>query len=138
MRNVVAAKNMRTMKAGDLAFFYASQGKQGRKPGITGIMEITAAHSPDTSTADPDSYAYVEKVEDRKKWCVVQVAFRKKLRVPITLRKLQDHGKEGGKLSGMDVLRLSRLSVSRVGSVEWNFIVGTLVEGYEGEDEDAS
>ena len=31
---------MKEMKPGDLAFFYASGGKQGRVPGITGIVRI--------------------------------------------------------------------------------------------------
>jgi len=40
VRNAVACKNMREMKQGDQAFFYASGGKKGLVPGITGIMEI--------------------------------------------------------------------------------------------------
>lgn len=38
VRNVVACKNMKDMKLGDLAFFYASGGKGGNVPGIVGIM----------------------------------------------------------------------------------------------------
>ena len=40
VRNPTAAKNMREMKQGDMAFFYASGGKGGLKPGIVGIVEI--------------------------------------------------------------------------------------------------
>ena len=41
VRNPTACKNMREMRVGDLAFFYAS-GAKGKtlQPGITGIMEI--------------------------------------------------------------------------------------------------
>lgn len=38
---------MREMKLGDLAFFYASGGKQGRVPGIVGIMEVVREHEAD-------------------------------------------------------------------------------------------
>lgn len=45
---------MREMKRGDLAFFYASGGKKGRVPGITGIMEIVKEHE-----ADPGIQHYI-------------------------------------------------------------------------------
>lgn len=39
-----ARNNLRTMKKGDLAFFYHSNTKE---PGIVGTMEIVQEHSPD-------------------------------------------------------------------------------------------
>jgi predicted RNA-binding protein with PUA-like domain len=118
------------MQQGDLAFFYASGGKSGRKPGIVGIMEIVQEHSPDPSTTDDEHYAYVEKEADRAKWCVVHVEFRKKLGKPVLLSDLQKYGKDGGVLSNMDVLKYSRLSVSRVTEKEWDFIHENLIEGF--------
>ena len=44
VRNALAAKNLRTMQKGDLAFFYHSNTKE---PGIVGTMEIVEEHSPD-------------------------------------------------------------------------------------------
>lgn len=129
----MAAKNMRAMQQGDLAFFYASGGKAGRKPGIVGIMEVVKEHESDPSTADDEHYAYVEKEADRAKWCVVHVEFRKKLSKPVLLSDLQKHGKDSGVLSNMDVLRYSRLSVTKVTEEEWNFIHENLIEGYEKE-----
>lgn len=125
---------MRGMRVGDLAFFYASQGKQGRKPGITGIMEIVGEAEPDVAASDPDSYSYVSKEADRAKWCAVRVEFRKKLSAPVTLKELQQYSAGSGVLSEMQVLKLARLSVSKVSAKEWDFIVDNLVEGY---DEDA-
>lgn len=124
---------MRAMRKGDLAFFYASGGKAGRKPGITGIMEIVSEHEPDPSTHDAGSYGYVEKEGDREKWCMVQVAFRSKLTSPVTLAELQKYrnGDDSGILKDMQVLKLTRLSVSKVSTKEWNFIVDNLIEGYE-------
>lgn len=133
VRNAVAAKNMRAMKKGDLAFFYASGGKAGRKPGIVGIMEVVREHEPDASTADKEHYAYVEKEADRARWCVVHVEYRKKLSKPVHLSVLQEHAKDGGPLSNIELLRLARLSVSRVSEREWDFITENLIEGYEHE-----
>ena len=53
MRNPTANKNMKAMKLGDLAFFYASGGKKGRVPGIAGIMEVVKEHE-----ADPSTYTF--------------------------------------------------------------------------------
>ena len=61
VRNVVARNNMRAMKQGDLGFFYASGGKQSRKPGITGIVEIVREHEPDMSAFDENAYGFVEQ-----------------------------------------------------------------------------
>ena len=122
---------MRAMKKGDLAFFYASGGKAGRKPGITGIVEVVTEHEPDQSAFDEDSYGYVEKESDRGRWCVVHVEFRKKLSQPVHLKELQRYSEGSGVLSDMQVLRLSRLSVSGVSEKEWDFIVNNLIEGYE-------
>jgi len=39
--------------------------------------------------------------------------------VPITLRELRELGKPGGPLESMQMLKQSRLSVSRVSKEEW-------------------
>ena len=64
VRNPTAAKNMRAMKAGDLAFFYASGGKM---PGIVGIMEIVGEAEPDVTASDKNSYGYVEDEKKRSR-----------------------------------------------------------------------
>ena len=61
---------------------------------------------------------------DKPKWCVVHVKFRKKLDVFIKLKELQKHSKQGCVLEDMQVLRMSRLSVSKVSRKEWDFILG--------------
>jgi len=134
VRNPQAAKNMRAMRAGDLAFFYASQEKAGLKPGITGIMEIVSEAVPDPTVADPDAYGYVAKEADRGKWCVVHVEFRKKLSSPVSLKELQQYRAETAVLGKMQLFKQSRLSVCRVSEEEWNFVVDNLIDGYE-EDE---
>lgn len=125
---------MRAMKKGDLAFFYASGGKSGRKPGITGIMEIVKEHEPDQTTSDEGSYGYVKDEKARGKWCVVHVEYRNKLTKPVHLSELQKYMEGSGVLSKMQVLKQSRLSVTSVTEEEWNFITENLIEGYEEED----
>jgi predicted RNA-binding protein with PUA-like domain len=131
VRNHVAANNMRAMKIGDLAFFYASGGKAGRSPGIVGIMEIVSEAAPDPTVSDPGAYGYVEDGKQRDKWVVVGCEFRKKLSMPVSLKELQKHRDAGGKLEHMQLFKQSRLSVARVEKGEWDFIVNELVQGYE-------
>ncbi|KAK3110256.1 hypothetical protein LTR53_015634 [Teratosphaeriaceae sp. CCFEE 6253] len=131
VRNVVAAKNMRAMRKGDLAFFYASGGKRGRTPGIVGIMEVMSEAEHDVTTAAEGAYGYVADEKTRGKWCVVGVEYRKKLSTPVSLKELQQHRDVGGKLEGMQLFRQSRLSVAQVKPEEWRFIVEEMIEGYE-------
>jgi predicted RNA-binding protein with PUA-like domain len=135
VRNMVARNNMRAMKKGDLAFFYASQGKA---PGITGIIEIVKEHEPDFTVTDESSIGYVEPAKRGKEnqWSVVHVEFRKKLSEPVTLKQLQKFSGSNAVLSDMQVLKQSRLSVAKVSEREWDFIVDNLIEGYEEEDTD--
>ena len=137
VRNLVARNNMRSMKLGDLAFFYASQGKH---PGITGIVEIVKEHEPDFTATDASSIGFVEPSKRGKEnqWSLVHVEFRKKLSEPVSLKELQKYASDKGVLKDMQVLKQSRLSVAKVSEKEWNFIVDNLIEGYEDEgDEDA-
>jgi predicted RNA-binding protein with PUA-like domain len=49
----------------------------------------------------------------------VHVEFLKKFAVPITLKELREMGKPGEPLETMQMLKQSRLSVSRVSGDEW-------------------
>jgi predicted RNA-binding protein with PUA-like domain len=49
----------------------------------------------------------------------VHVAFRKKFAVPIYLKELRELGAPGKPLAEMQMLKQSRLSVSRVSAGEW-------------------
>jgi predicted RNA-binding protein with PUA-like domain len=135
VRNVVARNNMRAMKLGDLAFFYASQGKQ---PGITGIMEVVKEHEPDFTATDASSIGFVEPSKRGKEnqWSLVHVEFRKKLSKPVTLKELQKYTSNNGVLRDMQVMKQTRLSVAKVTEKEWNFIINNLIEGYESEDDE--
>ncbi|RDW78223.1 DUF55-domain-containing protein [Coleophoma crateriformis] len=144
IRAYPARNNLRAMKKGDLAFFYHSSCKV---PAIVGTMEIVQEHSPDrkpTASLYPDprnSYVVLvvsahnakapyydpkSKPEDPK-WSVVHVKFRQKLKTPVTLKELKEcHTTKGHVLENMQMLKLARLSVSRVSEEEWRFLTGVM------------
>ena len=106
VRNYTARNNMMEMKLGDLAFFYHSNiGKE-----IVGIIKVIALAHPD-STAEPNDKGKIV-------WQCVDVEAVKPLPKPVTLATV----KATPKLANLELVRLSRLSVSRVGEDEWNLI----------------
>ncbi|KAM0323819.1 hypothetical protein ACHAPQ_008529 [Fusarium lateritium] len=120
IRAYAARNNMRNMNAGDLAFFYASNCKE---PGIVGVMEIVKEFSEDRSARRPGAPYYDPKsTKEKPIWDLVHVEFRKKFAVPIGLKELRELGKAGGPLETMQLLKQSRLSVSKVSSDEWEFL----------------
>lgn len=127
---------MRQMNAGDLAFFHASNCKE---PGIVGIMEIVKEYSEDRTSSHPHSHPhpltipgtardksapYYDPKSSKEKpiWDLVHVEFRKKFAVPIGLKELKELGKSGGPLETMQLLKQSRLSVSKVSGEEFAYL----------------
>lgn len=102
VRNYAARNNMKAMKVGDLAFFYHSV----KEKAIVGIAECVKEHYPDPTTDD-----------DR--WVVVDFSPKQKLKKPVTLEDV----KADDRLQGMDLLRLSRLSVQSVKKEEFDIIL---------------
>ncbi|KID83263.1 thymocyte nuclear protein 1 [Metarhizium guizhouense ARSEF 977] len=117
IRAYAARNHMRNMNAGDKAFFYHSNCKE---PGIAGTMEVVKEFSEDVSARRPGTPYYdSQSTKDKPRWSLVHVEFRKKFAVPIPLKELREMGKPGGPLENMQMLKQSRLSVSRVSSEEW-------------------
>jgi predicted RNA-binding protein with PUA-like domain len=54
----------------------------------------------------------------------VHVEFRSKFKQLIGLKELRDMGKMGSPLENMQLLKQSRLSVSRVSADEWVYLMG--------------
>ena len=105
VRNHLAARNLRSMRAGDLAFFYHSNiGKE-----IVAVATISVPGLTDPS--DPSDPA--------GKWAAVKVRPVARLAHPVTLATI----KATPALAEMDLLRQSRLSVSAVRPAEWALIV---------------
>ncbi len=102
VRNHSAQLHMKAMRKGDLAYFYHSNiGLQ-----VVGIMEIVEEAAPDST-------------DDTGKWIAVHVAPREKLDNPVTLKAM----KADSALSGMVMLRQSRLSVAPLTAAEFKHIV---------------
>ncbi|KAI1407983.1 DUF55-domain-containing protein [Hypoxylon sp. FL1857] len=121
IRNYVARNNLRAMKKGDVAFFYHSNCKD---PGIVGTMEIVQEHSPDLSAHDPKAPYYdASSKPDNPKWSVVHVKFRTKFNRQIGLKELREMGQPGQPLENMQMLKQSRLSVSRVSPAEFEYLM---------------
>jgi len=101
VRNYAARNNLRDMKKGDsLLFYHSNEGKE-----IVGIAEVAKTAYPDPTTTD-------------EAWVVVDVKPVKKLKKPVTLATI----KSDPILKNMEMIRLNRLSVSKVSKAEFDRI----------------
>ncbi len=119
IRNYQARNSMRDqMKTGDLAFFYHSNCSE---PAVVGIMEIVSAAYPDHTAFDPNEKHFDAKSDpDNPRWLMVDVKFKKKLKMPITLQAI----KAEKKLADMRLVqRGNRLSILPVTPSEWRHIL---------------
>jgi predicted RNA-binding protein with PUA-like domain len=119
IRNYQARNFMRDqMKTGDLAFFYHSNCSE---LAVVGIMEIVSAAYPDHTAFDPNEKHFDAKSDpDNPRWLMVDVKFKKKLKMPITLQAI----KAEKKLADMRLVqRGNRLSILPVTPGEWRHIL---------------
>ncbi len=100
VHNYLARNNLRSMRTGDLAFFYHS----GDERQIMGVVRIVKEAYPDPK--DP-------------LWNWVDVEFVKELPRPVTLAEMKAHPA----LAGMKLFKMSRLSVVPVEEKEWETIL---------------
>ena len=107
VRNYTARNNLKAMKVGDLALFYHSV----KEKAIIGIAECTKEYYPDP-TIDDD------------RWVVVDFVAKEKLKKLVTLEDI----KADPRLSQMDLLRLSRLSVQSVTKDAFDIIISKSLE----------
>jgi predicted RNA-binding protein with PUA-like domain len=102
VRNYGARNNLRSMKKGDLAFWYHSN--EGME--IVGIAKVVKE-------------AYQDPTTDNPAWLVVDFKPHKILKVPVSLQVL----KQDPRLTNMDLIRLGRLSVQTVKPEEWDIVM---------------
>ncbi len=106
VRNYAARNNMKAMTVGDEAFFYHSNiGKE-----IVGIMKVVAKAHPD-STAELNAKGEVV-------WECVDVQSVKPFPRPVTLAEI----KATEALAEFELVKYSRLSVSKVSEAEWKML----------------
>jgi len=101
VRNHRASNNMRAMKLGEQAFFYHSVSDKA----VVGIMEISK-----TGITDP--------TDPEGKWAAVNVKPVRELERPVTLAEI----KADPALEGIELVRLSRLSVAELTKSEFDHI----------------
>jgi len=101
VRNAQAAKNLRSMKLGDQAFFYHSN--EGRE--IVGIVEVARE-------------AYPDPTEETGRWACVDMRTVKPVPKAVTLAAM----KAEPRLEGLALIRQSRLSVVPVSAEHWGII----------------
>lgn len=102
VRNYGARNNLRSMKKGDLAFWYHSN--EGME--IVGIAKVVKESYQDPTTDNPA-------------WLVVDFKPFKKLKKSVPLAIL----KNDPRLVNMDLIRLGRLSVQTVKAEEWDIVM---------------
>jgi predicted RNA-binding protein with PUA-like domain len=102
VRNYGARNNLRSMKKGDLAFFYHSN--EGLE--IVGIAKVIKE-------------SYQDPTTEETAWLVVDFMPHKKLKNPVTLAQV----KAEPSLAQMALIRLGRLSVQPVLESEWDTIM---------------
>ena len=102
VRNHQAAKNLKSMKKGDLCFFYHSNiGKE-----IVGIVQVTKK-------------AYPDKPDKSGRFVAVTVKYLKKLDKPVSLENI----KKNKQLSHLSLIKQSRLSVMSIDSKSWKILI---------------
>jgi predicted RNA-binding protein with PUA-like domain len=107
VRNYAARNNLRSMKKGDLAFFYHSN--EGLE--IVGIAKVIKE-------------SYQDPTTEETAWVVVDFKPQKKLKKTVTLAQI----KATPSLANMALIRLGRLSVQPVLEEEWEIIM-SMAEG---------
>lgn len=101
VRNHRASNNMREMQVGEKAFLYHSVSDKE----IVGVVEISRAGI--TDPTDPEG-----------KWATVDIKPVRKLERPVTLKEI----KAEATLEGIELVRLSRLSVAELSQDEFDKI----------------
>jgi predicted RNA-binding protein with PUA-like domain len=101
VRNAQAAKFLRSMTLGDLAFFYHSNiGKE-----IVGVVEVVRT-------------AYPDPTDETGRWVCVDVKAVKPVLRPVTLAAI----KAEPRLEGIALVRQSRLSVMPISPEHWSVL----------------
>ena len=102
VHNNLALKHIRNMKKGDQVLFYHT----GTERQAVGVMIVT-------------TNPYPNPKEKEKRFVVIDVKFKKRLKQPVTLEEM----KKQKKFKSWELLRISRLSVMPVPKPIWNEII---------------
>src|SRR5437588_1546216 len=101
VRNFTARRHLKTMKKGDLAFFYHT----GEEKQVVGIAEVIRE-------------AYPDKTDPKGVFVAIDVKAVKPLAKPVTLAAV----KSEPRLKDMALVKYARLSVQPVTAEEWRMV----------------
>ena len=102
VRNYQARNNLIEMKKNDLCFFYHSVNEKS----VVGIVKVVKEHYPDPT-------------DEMKKFVVVDVKAIRKLKNPVSLKRIKDNKN----LGNIALIKQSRLSVMPLKKSEWQTIL---------------
>ncbi|MBM3440636.1 MAG: EVE domain-containing protein [Bacteroidetes bacterium] len=102
VRNYAARNNLKAMKKGEEVLFYHSN--EGLE--IVGIAKVVKEY-------------YQDPTSTETAWVVVDLKPVKKFKKPVTLPQIKNEPR----LATMEMLRLNRLSVTKVSAAEWEVIL---------------
>ena len=102
VRNYQARNNLMEMKKNDLCFFYHSVNEKS----VVGIVKVVKEHYPDPT-------------DEMKKFVVVDVKAIRKLKNPVSLKRIKDNKN----LGNIALIKQSRLSVMPLKKSEWQTIL---------------
>ena len=115
VRNYQARNLMRSMRKGDLGFFYHS----GKNPEIAGLVEVVREAYPDITALDPDNEHFDPRATPADtRWDMVDVRLVRQFVIPRELLRLEP------RLAGMELMKKgSRLSVQPVEEAAFHIIM---------------
>lgn len=115
VRNYQARNFMRSMRKGDLGFFYHS----GKNPEIAGLVEVVREAYPDSTALDPDNEHFDPRATPSDtRWDMVDVRLVRQFVIPRELLRLEP------RLAGMELMKKgSRLSVQPVEEAAFHIIM---------------
>jgi predicted RNA-binding protein with PUA-like domain len=126
VRNFQARNFLRdTVRVGDRVLFYHSNIPE---PAVVGLAEIVRGGYPDATALNPESEHFDPKASvDNPIWYLVDLRYDKPLKNIVTLERI----KQNPLLSGMPLVKRSRLSIMPVTEEEWRIILamGGMTEG---------
>ena len=107
------------MKVGDRVLVYHSSCEV---PGVYGIGRVASEAYPDPTQFEKRSKYYdAESKREEPRWLLVDIAFDRKLKKPVTLEMIKQHADE---LEGLVLLRRgNRLSITPVAETHYERIV---------------
>jgi len=121
VRNYQARNFMKTMKEGDMVFFYHSSCSPA---GIVGTAKVSKQAYPDHTSWDKHSHYFDQKsTQDSPRWFMVDIEFVEKWPSTLTLAEL----KKNPNLADMLLIKKgNRLSVMPIKLSEWEYITTIL------------